>query len=343
MSTKWPLVLAELRPYMELPHPLPTDGHPADPDTSKGVRAAFAVLGPPNPFSPGVRTESIDVAGVRTLVVRPPEGIEVKKGVVIYVIHPGGFIFGAPESEAPLLSTFAEAGYTSISPDYRLAPEHPYPAAHEDVWTVWDWLVGNSESRSQFETSQAILGVDRNNIILFGTSAGSALATYLTFRLAEREEVVRPRLVILDSPHVDSRARPFPSMSPFWKPAVENYLWWSSAGCHNIARYLFGEDSSAAKDEGAPDGVFVNEYPSWKFQELAKNLPPFHLLICELDCIRDSALEFAGKLFTAGVRTDVVVVAGTPHFFVGFFPHTDVARKTKLGYLEAIDRALNGY
>jgi len=335
MSAKWPLVLSELRPYMELPHPLPTHGHPADPDPTKGVRAAFAAY-PPTSFSNGVRTESIDIRGVRTLLVRPPEGVKVKQGIVIYVIHPGGFILGAPESEAPLLSTFAEAGYVCVSPDYRLAPEHPYPAAHNDVCAVWEWL-------TSAEGGQAILDLDVSKIILFGTSAGSTLATYLTFRLASESANTMPRLVILDSPYVDSRLGPFPSMSPTWKPATEGYMWWAAIGCNDINRYLFGEDSSAAKDQGGPEGVFVNEYPLSKFQELASKLPPFHLLVGELDCLRDSALEFAGKLFTAGVRTDLIVAAGTPHFFTGFFPTTRVAQETKMSYLRAIDRALYEY
>ncbi|EJT96781.1 hypothetical protein DACRYDRAFT_25477, partial [Dacryopinax primogenitus] len=110
-----------------------------------------------------------------------------------------------------------------------------------------------------------------------------------------------PRPVILDSPHVDSRKGSFPSMADDWKPAKEGYMWWATEGCHNINRYLFGEDSPAAKDEGAPEGAFVNEFPLSKYHELAERLPPFYLLVCELDCIRDSALEFASKLFTAGV------------------------------------------
>ncbi|KZT57312.1 alpha/beta-hydrolase [Calocera cornea HHB12733] len=341
MPTKWPLLLAELRPYMELSHPLPTSAHPADPDPRRGARAAFAALGPSPSFSDGVKTESVHVRGVRTLVVRPPEGVEIREGIVIFVIHPGGFIFGEPESEAPLLSTFAEEGYICISPDYRLAPEHPYPSAYDDVYTVWQWLV--SDEPGYFYPSHLALGVDLDRIILFGTGAGSALATNLTFKLASENAAVRPRLVMLDSPHVDSRAAPFPSMSPEWTPAVKDYLWWSSAGCHNSNRYLFGEDSPAAQDAGAPEGVFVNELPLLRFRELASSLPPFYLLICELDCFRDSALEFAGKLFAAGVKTDMVVVAGTPHFFVGFFPYTDVARETKRGHLKAIDRSLYSY
>ncbi|KZP01274.1 alpha/beta-hydrolase [Calocera viscosa TUFC12733] len=257
---------------MELPHPLPTHGHPADPDPTKGVRAAFAALLPTS-FSPGVGTESIDIGGIRTLVVRPPDGVDVKRGVVIYVIHPGGFILGAPEPEAPLLSTLAEAGYGCISPDYRLAPEHPYPAAHNDIYNVWEWLISP-------EGGQSVLGLDISKIIVLGTSAGSALATYLTFRLADEDASILPRLIILDSPHVDSHIRPFPSMSPNWKPAMEGYMWWAAVGCTNSNRYLFGEGSSAAKDEGGPEGVFVNEYPLSKFQELASKLPPFYLLVC---------------------------------------------------------------
>ncbi|EJT96775.1 hypothetical protein DACRYDRAFT_25472, partial [Dacryopinax primogenitus] len=57
------------------------------------------------------------------------------------------------------------------------------------------------------------------------------------------------------------------------KPAKEGYMWWATEGCHNINRYSFGEGSPAAKDEGAPEGAFVNEYPLSKYHELAERLP----------------------------------------------------------------------
>jgi len=120
-------------------------------------------------------------------------------------------------------------------------------------------------------------------------------------------------------------------------------MWWAAEGCTHTNRYLFGEDSPAARGEGGPEGVFVNELPPSRLQELAPRLPPFYLLICELDCLRDSALEFAGKLLGAGVRTDVIVAAGTPHFFTGFFPDTQIAKRTKDDYLKAIDTTLNEY
>lgn len=334
-SHSYPRARKEFRPYFDvIPQPLPTHLHPAEPG---GIRATFAALAPARPFPPTVTVEEISVQDIRTIVVRPAPGRFVPSGVTVYVLHPGGYICGAPEMETPLLSIFASHGHTCVSPDYRLAPEHPYPAPWDDAFAVWDWLVSPTGGVQQ-------LGVDLEKIIVVGTSAGSGLASSLAFRNARLEgNSIIPKLVILDSPHVDSRATPFPSMSPSWPPAVEKYMWWVTQGCTDSNGFLFGKDTPAARGEGAPVGAFVNELSLDEIRPLAPKLPPFYLAICELDCLRDSAVEFGQKLMGAGVRTDLRVIAGAPHYFVGYCPDTQIAMETKADYLKAIEAALNQY
>jgi len=126
-------------------------------------------------------------------------------------------------------------------------------------------------------------------------------------------------------------------MSAEWPPAKQGYMWWSTEGCKDILRYLFGE--SGMVEESA----FVNELPEDTFRELAPSLPPFYLLICDLDCLRDGALDFARRLLEVRVRTEVHVVAGTPHYFVGYAPYTSISLKTKEGYLRAMEAALKAW
>lgn len=92
--------------------------------------------------------------------------MEVPAPAVIY-IHGGGMLLGSPEEEDHIASAITdEIGCVTVSVDYRLAPEHPYPAAIEDCYAGLTWVVGNSAS----------LGIDPDRIALFGRSAGGGLA-----------------------------------------------------------------------------------------------------------------------------------------------------------------------
>lgn len=108
---------------------------------------------------------------------------------VIYHLHGGGFTFGSPWSHKALASRMAsETGAPVFLPDYRLAPEHPYPCALEDVIAGWSWLID--------------MGFPPENIVVSGDSAGGNLAIQLVAHL-EAEGSTMPAGVVLISPWVD--------------------------------------------------------------------------------------------------------------------------------------------
>ena len=89
---------------------------------------------------------------------------------VVFYVHGGGFRILSKDSHWLMGLAFARAGYLVFNVDYRLAPEHPYPAAIEDVCAAWSWVRENAED----------FGGDPEHIVAAGESAGANLVTALT-------------------------------------------------------------------------------------------------------------------------------------------------------------------
>src|ERR1035438_7084715 len=106
-----------------------------------------------------IHTTEVDLAGMRTLLVEPAR--EARPGTILF-FHGGGFVFGSPETDMCLTAALVtRTGYRAYSPDYRLAPEHPFPAGVNDA----------------FDAYRALLdaGQDPSTIALAGASAGGGL------------------------------------------------------------------------------------------------------------------------------------------------------------------------
>lgn len=215
---------------------------------------------------------------------------------VIYC-HAGAFVLGNLDTDHLQCVEFARrAACTVISVGYRLAPEHPYPAAADDASAVLEWTVDNA----------AELGVDVARISVAGSSAGAALAAGLAQRSAAR---AAPPVVfqLLHQPVLDNRPTPskteFTSTPGFDGPAAEA-MW----------RHYLGDGpvDSAAVPARADD---------------LSGLAPAFISCSELDPLRDEALDYAVRLMRAGVATDLHVFAGTCHGFDSLLPEWETSRR----------------
>ena len=136
-----------------------------------------------------VEVEEIEVGGIQCLRVTCPSA-GTTTGTLVYVFG-GAFIHGDPFSELPITAALAEfASIEIICPSYRLAPEHPVPAASDDCLAVW-----------------RAIAPTRERIALGGESAGGNLAL-LTAQRARAEGVRMPSALALLSPGVDLRTDP---------------------------------------------------------------------------------------------------------------------------------------
>jgi acetyl esterase/lipase len=149
-------------------------------------RFVVGLLSPLMPGGPGALRMREAVGDVPVEVVTPPTGGSA--GAILY-LHGGAFCLGNPGTHRSITTRLAaESGMPVWVPDYRLAPEHPYPAALDDALACYDALLGN--------------GIGPGQIVLAGDSAGGALALALALRLKDRGGAM-PAGLMLISPVTD--------------------------------------------------------------------------------------------------------------------------------------------
>jgi epsilon-lactone hydrolase len=149
-------------------------------------RAQFEAQRALIPLPPNVQVEAITVGSVAAEWVRTPEFDEHQ--VVLYV-HGGGFVWGSCASSRMVAATFSRAAQARILVlDYRLAPEHPFPAAPQDCLAAYQWLLDS--------------GVSPEHLIVVGDSAGGGLVLTLLAKLAQAA-LPQPAGAVLISPWLD--------------------------------------------------------------------------------------------------------------------------------------------
>jgi acetyl esterase/lipase len=230
--------------------------------------------------------------------------------------HGGAFIMGSALMDHPANVRIAnEANAVVVSVDYRLAPEHPFPAGVEDCYAALVWTHANA----------AELGVDTARIAVMGGSAGGALAAAVA--LMARDRGGPPIcLQMLQIPVTDDRletwsSRSFVDTPMFNRPGAEN-MWESYLG----AGYQARETSPYAAPNRASD---------------LTGLPPAYVQTMELDPLRDEGIEYAKRLMEAGVSVELHSYPGTFHGS-GLATHAAVSKRAAKEMVDVIARALNG-
>jgi acetyl esterase/lipase len=233
---------------------------------------------------------------VRSIPVRIYRSGPSPAPAVIYC-HSGAFVLGNLDTDHRQCVEFARRGRcTVISVDYRLAPEHPFPAALDDAMTVLEWAVGN----------HAELGIDAARLAVAGSSAGGALAALLAQRAADGSA---PPIVfqLLHQPVLDDRPMSskdeFATTPGFDGPAVTQ-MW---------RHYLAGEPVPA-------DAVPAR---AGELTGVASAL----ITCSELDPLRDEAVDYALRLMWAGVATELHVFPGTCHGFDSLLPEWETSQR----------------
>jgi acetyl esterase/lipase len=208
-------------------------------------------------------------------------------GALLFV-HGGAFVFGDLESEhARCVRLASAANCVVVSVDYRLAPEHPYPAALDDVFTSLNWLRRNS----------AALNVDPTRIGVGGVSAGGAIAAGVVLKA---RDVHGPwlRVQLLVYPVIDN-ATTAKSIDQFFTTEP-----WDGERTRKIwPMYLKGLEGD------------VPPYASVARATDLSRLPTTYLMTAEGDPLRDEGLHYAQRLLDAGVSVEVHNFLHTYHGF----------------------------
>jgi acetyl esterase len=203
--------------------------------------------------------------------------------------HGGGWVIGDLETHDVLCRQLAaEAGVSVVAVDYRLAPEHKYPAAVDDAWAATHWIVAHA----------ARLGIDPGRLAVGGDSAGGNLATVVA--LLARDQggpVIASQLLIY--PVTDLAAE-----TASYREFCDGYLLTRDSMCWFKAHYVSTEEE-AADWRATP----------LRAQSLA-GLPPALIVTAGFDPLRDEGQAYAERLRDAGVRVDYLCYGGMIHGFV---------------------------
>jgi acetyl esterase/lipase len=215
-------------------------------------------------------------------------------------IHGGGYVLGTAGQDDRHSSRLArDLDVVVVSADYRLAPEHPFPAALDDCHAAWRWV----------QARAADLGVDPARVVVAGASAGGGLAAALVQRLHD-EGGRQPPAQLLVYPMLDDRTaarRDLDDRYPEWTNR-SNLTGWSA--------YLGRDPGDGTAPEYAAPGRRV---------DLA-GLPPAWIGVGTLDLFHDEDVDYARRLTAAGVPTTLDVVPGAFHGFDGNVPDALVSQ-----------------
>lgn len=243
--------------------------------------------------------------------VYKPAGLKADASALVW-IHGGGFVMGNISSSDLLCLGLARHGQCAVvSVDYRLAPEHPFPAGFDDCYAALEWLAGNPVEAN----------LNPSKIAVGGVSAGGGLAAAVALK---SRDVKGPALEhqFLIIPDVDDRLTTASSHrihdSRVWDRSTAEVSW----------RMYLGDSH---------DGN-VSPYAAPARATDLSGLPPATVLVEDLDILRDEGIDYANRLNDAGVRTELHVYPGTFHGHFGMAPDAAVSRRTVDDILASVQR-----
>lgn len=222
------------------------------------------------------------------------------QGTLLY-LHGGAYIFGSAKTHRRFTAKLAEDnGLTAYSVDYRLAPEHPFPAAIDDCLTAY----------------QALLGRGVRNITIAGDSAGGGLALALLHSILAKG-LPAPRAVVAFSPLTDQTMQ-----SQSVKDNAQSEAMLPANRMKEVRDMYLTED-------------FKNPLASPLYGDF-HNAPPVFLCAGTAEILRDDTLAMASKLRAQGVAVTVEILKNAPHvwpFFHGRLPEADATLKKVQAFL----------
>ncbi|MFB6170229.1 MAG: alpha/beta hydrolase [Haloarculaceae archaeon] len=231
------------------------------------------------------------------------EGGEHVRGGLVW-FHGGGWVLGDLDTHDGVCRELAgRTGRVVVAVDYRLAPEHPFPAPLVDCHAATEWVVANADA----------LGIDPDRVAVGGQSAGGTLAAAVSLLAAEAGPDLAAQLLVY--PALDTRRDTDPH-----RENAEGYLLTSAAMAWYWEHYIGGPVHAA------------NPYavPARATDERLRGQPPAVVLTCGYDPLRDEGDSYAERLRAAGTAVEQVQFPALPHGFL-----------TMGAAVDAVDEALD--
>ena len=304
------LVDREIVPLLDLFPRVDLDSAPIDQIRASAAKS-YAILPPPAIAPEEIMVPSIHGGPDIAVFLYRPETTDPRAGAILH-IHGGGMVMGSvKQMQAGPAALAAAAGVPVASVEYRLAPEHPFPAPHEDCHSALSWLAGQGHA----------LRFDAGRIIVAGESAGGGLAAALAIMA---RDLGGPAIAgqLLTYPMLDHRTGG--DACPYRNPTTGEFIWTRASNRFGW-RALQGE----YQIDDARRGWF-----SPSLADDLSGLPPAYIATGSLDLFFDENLDYARRLTAAGVPVDLHSYAGAIHAF-NAIPNAALSQRFNGGLLAA--------
>ncbi len=243
---------------------------------------------------------------VRVLITTPT-GADEHRPAVLH-LHGGGMVVGSPQFEAFESGRLArELDAVVVAPDYRLAPEHPFPAALDDCMATLRWMRDNAD-----RTGRRLRPHRRARV-----ECGGGLSAAVAQRSSD--EGIELRAQVLVYPMLDDRTVLVDHHGDrgrfMWTPASSRWAWTAYLGRH-------------PRESDAP------EYAAPARRDDLAGLPPAWVGVGDLDILYDECVEYAERLTAHGVPCELVAVPGMYHGADGIKPKVPAMKAFRRGMAE---------
>jgi acetyl esterase len=225
--------------------------------------------------------------GLTGRMYTPPDGTRPLPALVF--AHGGGWVVGSVETHDPFCRLLSEAAdIIVLSVEFRRAPEHPFPAALDDMLAAYRWAAAHTES----------FGADTKRLMLGGDSAGGNLAAVAANRICATNEIVHPAGLMLLYPVTDH-------------PSANHLSYTENAAGYgleaSVMRFFWQQYASGV----SPDDTNISPLRL----ATVPSLPPTLVATAEYDPLRDDGIAYAKKLAKAGIAVTHMHAADMHHNF----------------------------
>jgi acetyl esterase/lipase len=270
------------------------------PETIEGRRAQYDKAERVFKTPDDVRVETLQIPGPAERLTPPG----ARADAAVLYLHGGGYVIGSPRSHRHLAAAIAAAaGVTALVPDYRLGPEHPYPAAVEDAVAAYVWLLRQ--------------GIEPGRIVVAGDSAGGGLtvATLLAIR---------------------DRGRPLPAGGVCISP-------WVDLTCGGASYATRADRDPIVKREGVAEmarlylgGAEAKTPLASPLHADLRRLPPLLIHVGDDEVLLDDSVQLAAQAKAAGVDATLETWPEMIHVWHWFLPMLEEARRAVSGIGEFV-------
>lgn len=243
---------------------------------------------------------------------------KIKTGILpgMLYFHYGGYAIGSPRHEDAICYRYVkEVNCIIVSPDYRMAPENPAPAAYEDCYAALLWLSENAKE----------LGIDNERLAVTGFSSGGGLSIAVALMTRDRKG---PRLAFQMpiAPTIDDRMLNKSTLE-FIDPRALNFQ-----TCKNLWNQYLGKGHEIKDD--------ISCYAAPSRAKDFSGLPPCYTYVGDLDPHRDETIDYITRLTRAGVPAGFTLYPGGIHGFELEIPDAQISKHAVGTAIWSLKRAL---